>query len=62
MISNYKIPILFKTILVILLGLFLSVNHTYSQDSIDIDNDFSNAENAEEKKELNGELKNSNLS
>ena len=50
MFSNYKIPTLFKILFVILLGLFLSVNHTYSQDSIDIDNDFSNAENAEEKR------------
>ena len=50
MTFNYKIPFLFKTLLIIFLGLFLSVNYAYSQDSIDSDNDFSNAENAEEKR------------
>ena len=50
MTLNYKIPFLFNAIYIIFLVILLPVTYADSQDSIDADNDFSNAENAEEKR------------
>jgi len=50
MILNYKIPFFFNAVFIIFLVIFLSVSNAYSQDLTDADDDFSNAENAEEKR------------
>ena len=50
MILNYKIPFFFNAVFIIFLVILLSVSSAYSQDSINVDDDFSKAENAEEKR------------
>ena len=49
MINMKQIPFLFKIFFITFLLNFLLLNHAYSQDIKD-ENDFTNAENAEEKR------------